>query len=355
MADLMMKFWHGKNVLITGHTGFKGSWLSLWLQSLGANCIGFSLEASNQPNLFDSAQISKNMESVIGDIRHFECLQMVLKKYQPEIIIHMAAQPLVNFSYQEPLLTYSTNITGTINLLEATRFTDSVRAVVNVTTDKCYQNQELHRGYHEKDSLGGYDPYSSSKACSELITQAYSYSYLKDRGINTATARAGNVIGGGDWSKDRLVPDVVNACVKNQNIALRYPNALRPWQHVLEPLHGYLRLAKQLYESSSSYVEAWNFGPSESQAKSVSWITDTIINYWGSGIKWITNTHERKYETNLLRLNSTKAKQSLGWKNQWDIEAALAKTVEWYQSYFKEENMKNITLAQIDEFQKTFA
>lgn len=352
MVDLMMKFWCGKNVLITGHTGFKGSWLSLWLQSLGANCVGFSLEPPSKPNLFDSAQISRSMESIIGDIRDVGCLRMVLKKYQPEIIIHMAAQPLVNFSYQEPLITYSTNIIGTINLLEAVRFIDSVKTIINVTSDKCYQNQELDRGYHEEDNLGGYDPYSSSKACSEMVTQAYSYSYLKNRGVNIATARAGNVIGGGDWSKDRLVPDVVNACVKNQNILLRYPNALRPWQHVLEPLHGYLTLAKQLYEALPSYMQAWNFGPSEGQDKTVSWLTEAIIKYWGGGIKWIQNSNELKYETHLLRLNSTKARQFLGWKSQWNIETALEKTIEWYQSYFKEENMQKITLAHIDEFQK---
>jgi len=349
----MMKFWHGKNVLVTGHTGFKGSWLSLWLQSLGANCVGFSLEPPTQPNIFDVIQISGKMQSIIGDIRDFELLQLTLQKYQPEIIIHMAAQPLVNFSYREPLITYSTNITGTIHLLEAARLTDSVKVIVNITSDKCYQNQELDRGYHEEDSLGGYDPYSSSKACSELVTQAYSYSYLKNKGINVATARAGNVIGGGDWGQNRLVPDVVNACVKQQNISLRYPNALRPWQHVLEPLHGYLTLAKQLYESSPSYTQAWNFGPSEDQDKTVSWLTDALINYWGSGIKWIPNSSELKHETNLLRLNSTKAERFLGWKSQWNIETALAKTVEWYQSYFKEENMQNISLEQIDEFQKT--
>jgi CDP-glucose 4,6-dehydratase len=352
MGASVMNFWHGKNVLLTGHTGFKGSWLSLWLHSLGANCVGFSLEPSIKPNLFEITQISATMDSIIGDIRNFELLQMTLHKYQPEIIIHLAAQPLVNFSYQEPLITYSTNIIGIINLLEAARSIDSVKAIVNVTSDKCYQNQELDRGYHETDSLGGYDPYSSSKACSELITQAYSYSYLKNRGINIATARAGNVIGGGDWGKDRLVPDVVNACIKQQNISLRYPNALRPWQHVLEPLSAYLILAKQLYESPPDYIQAWNFGPDEDQDKTVSWITDTLIKYWGSNIKWVQSLHPHEIETNLLRLNSIKANRALGWECQWSIEKALAKTVEWYQSYYEEENMQKITLAQIFEFQK---
>lgn len=353
MADTMMKFWQGKKVLVTGHTGFKGSWLCLWLQSLGANLIGFSLDPPTKPNLFDSTQISRNMKSIIGDIRDFELLQRVLKECQPEIVIHMAAQPLVNFSYQEPLVTYSTNIIGTINLLEAARFTDSVKAIVNVTSDKCYKNQELDRGYREEDSLGGYDPYSSSKACAELITQAYSYSYLKNKGVNIATARAGNVIGGGDWGKDRLVPDIVNACIKQQTISLRYPNALRPWQHVLEPLHAYLTLAKQLFESPPSFTQAWNFGPNEEQGRTVSWLTDTIIRYWGSGIKWTQNCSEPKYETNFLRLSSAKANRSLGWNPQWNIETAIAKTVEWYKSYLKEGNMQEITLAQIAEFQKT--
>lgn len=348
----MMKFWNGKNVLITGHTGFKGTWLSLWLQSLGANCVGFSLEPPTKPNLFDSVQLRKSMMSIIGDIRDFELVQRVLKKYQPEIIIHMAAQPLVNFSYQEPLMTYSTNIIGTANLLEAARFTDSIKTIVNVTSDKCYQNQELDRGYHEDDRLGGYDPYSSSKACSELVTQAYSYSYLKNKEINIATARAGNVIGGGDWGQNRLVPDVVKACIKQENIFLRYPNALRPWQHVLEPLYGYLTLAKQLFESPPSFIQAWNFGPNEEQDRTVSWLTDALIKHWESRIKWIQNMSEHPYETSLLRLNSTKAKQFLGWKSQWPIETAIIKTIEWYKNYLKEKNMQEITLAQIDEFQK---
>ncbi|MDD4892588.1 MAG: CDP-glucose 4,6-dehydratase [Candidatus Rickettsiella isopodorum] len=354
MTDTTMKFWNGKNVLITGHTGFKGTWLSLWLQSLGANCVGFSLEPPTKPNLFDSVQLCKSMMSIIGDIRDFELVQRVLKKHQPEIIIHMAAQPLVNFSYQEPLMTYSTNIIGTTNLLEAARFTDSIKAIVNVTSDKCYQNQELDRGYHEEDSLGGYDPYSSSKACSELVTQAYSYSYLKNKEINIATARAGNVIGGGDWGQNRLVPDVVKACIKQKNIFLRYPNALRPWQHVLEPLYGYLTLAKQLFESPPSFTQAWNFGPNEEQDRTVSWLTDALIKHWESGIKWIQNTSEQPYETSLLRLNSTKAKEFLAWKSQWPIETAIVKTIEWYKNYLKEKNMQEITLAQIDEFQKNF-
>lgn len=348
----MMKFWQGKNVFITGHTGFKGSWLSLWLQSLGANCVGFSLAPPTKPNLFQLANVNIKIKSIIGDIRDFELLETTLHRYQPEIIIHLAAQPLVNFSYQKPLLTYSTNIIGTVNLFQAVRSLDSVKAIVNVTSDKCYQNQELDRGYREEDNLGGYDPYSSSKACSELITQAYSYSYFKNKGINIATARAGNVIGGGDWGKDRLVPDIVDACISQQNISLRYPNALRPWQHVLESLYAYLTLAKQLLESPPSFMQAWNFGPHEEQNRTVSWLTDTIIKYWGSGIKWMQCTHPHEYETNFLRLNSSKANHSLGWKNQWNIETAIVKTVEWYKSYLNGKNMQKITLSQIDEFQQ---
>lgn len=347
-----MKFWQGKKILVTGHTGFKGSWLSLWLQSLGAELIGFSLAPPTQPNLFEIAQLSKGMTSILGDIRDFQLVQTILRKYRPEIIIHMAAQSLVRYSYQEPLETYTTNIMGTVNLLEGVRLTDSVKAIINVTSDKCYENKELKRGYCEEDSLGGHDPYSNSKACSELITQTYRNVYFKDQKIGVATARAGNVIGGGDWAENRLVPDILKACIKQENIVLRYPDALRPWQHVLEPLCAYLTLAKQLFESPSFYTQAWNFGPNEEQDRTVSWLTDTIIKYWGSEIKWVQNSSQHECETNLLRLNSTKANIVLGWKPQWNIETALAKTVAWYKSYLKKENMQEITLAQIFEFQK---
>ena len=351
-----MKFWQGKKVLITGHTGFKGSWLSLWLQSLGADIIGFSLAPDMKPNLFEMIRLNESMKSIIGDIRDFELIQTILKKYQPEIIIHLAAQPLVSYSYQAPLTTYTTNVIGTINLLEATRFTDSVKTIVNVTSDKCYENKELQQGYHENDSLGGDDPYSSSKACAELITRAYSRSYLKSKGVNLSTARAGNVIGGGDWGKDRLVPDIVSACVKQHTIELRYPHAVRPWQHVLEPLSGYLAIAKRLYLSPATYAEAWNFGPSEEQGfKTVAWLTDRVITLWGANINWIKSDQIHDHETTLLRLNSSKANSLLDWNGQWDIEITIKNTVNWYKAYLQGENMLQRTLDQINEFNKNEA
>ncbi len=275
-----MEFWRERRVLLTGHTGFKGSWLSLWLQSLGANLVGFSLLPPTLPNLFEIAQVEKGMDSIIGDIQDFSLLQKTINYHQPEIVIHMAAQSLVRYSYQEPLKTYTTNVMGTANLLEAVRLNDSVQVVVNVTSDKCYENKEIDRGYRETDRLGGYEPYSNSKACAELVTQAYKDSYFKNKGMGIATVRAGNVIGGGDWAKDRLVPDVINACLNQQAIYLRYPNALRPWQHVLDVLAGYLVLAQRLYELPAQYSGSWNFGPDDENIKSVSWITDEIIRYW---------------------------------------------------------------------------
>ncbi|MES2998398.1 MAG: CDP-glucose 4,6-dehydratase [Pseudomonadota bacterium] len=345
-----MKFWQGKTVLLTGHTGFKGSWLSLWLQSLGTNLIGFSLMPPTQPNLFEIMQLSKGMTSILGDIRDFEWLKKILKKYQPEIVIHMAAQSLVRYSYEAPLETYGTNVMGSVNLLEAVRLTNSVRAVVNVTSDKCYENKEFKRGYSEDDRLGGHDPYSNSKACSELVTQAYYNSYFKNQKIGIATARAGNVIGGGDWAKDRLIPDIVNACIEQEDVLLRYPNALRPWQHVLEPLKGYLILAEQLYKSPNHYSGEWNFGPNEEDVKSVSWIADKIIQHWNRRGKWLLDERDHLYESVLLKLDSTKARSNLAWKPLWGIEQALNKTVDWYQSCKKGENMKEKTLYQIIEF-----
>ncbi|MFM2322826.1 MAG: CDP-glucose 4,6-dehydratase, partial [Pseudomonadota bacterium] len=350
-SEFDMEFWQGKKVFITGHTGFKGSWLSLWLQSLGAEVIGISLAPPTQPNFFEIVQLSQGMISILGDIRDFQLVQATLRKYKPEIVIHMAAQSLVRYSYLAPIETYATNVMGTVNLLEAARLSDSVKVLINVTSDKCYENKELLRGYREEDRLGGYDPYSNSKACSELVTQAYSRSYLKNLGINIATARAGNVIGGGDWAKDRLVPDIVNACIKQQDILLRYPDALRPWQHVLEPLNAYLILAKQLYESSPGYTDAWNFGPDENQAlKTVSWLAERIIQNWGCTIKWIKSTQAHKHEASLLKLNSSKANLNLAWKPCWDIETAISHTIGWYKDYIRGEGMQKKSLAQISEF-----
>lgn len=345
-----MKFWQGKTVLLTGHTGFKGSWLSLWLQSLGVNLIGYSLAAPTIPNLFEITQLSTGMVNILADIRDFSALQQVIKKYQPEIIFHMAAQSLVRHSYQVPLGTYSTNVMGTVNLLEAARLTESVKVIVNVTSDKCYENTELNTKYREEDRLGGYDPYSNSKACSELITKTYRDVYFKQQGVGVATVRAGNVIGGGDWAKDRLVPDVLNACIKQENILLRYPEALRPWQHVLQPLYGYLLLAEKLYASPDIYAESWNFGPASEDIKSVSWITDYLIEICDSPINWIKDETKHLLEASTLQLDCTKAKKYLAWIPIWDLETGLKKTVDWFQAYQTGENMHDKTIKQINQF-----
>lgn len=345
-----MKFWQGKTVLLTGHTGFKGSWLSLWLQSLGANLIGYSLAPAVFPNLFEISQLQQGMVNILNDIRDYISLHAAIQKYQPEIIIHMAAQSLVRRSYQAPLETYSSNVMGTINLLEAARLTESVKVIVNVTSDKCYENDELNKKFIEEDRLGGYDPYSNSKACSELITQTYRNIYFRERGVGIATARAGNVIGGGDWAKDRLVPDVLTACFEQENILLRYPDALRPWQHVLQPLYGYLILAERLYFSPENYSESWNFGPEMEDIKSVSWVTDYLIKISNSSIKWIKDENKQLHEASTLQLDCSKAKKYLHWTSVWNLEIGLKKTVEWFSGYQDGENMLEKTLSQIKQF-----
>ena len=345
-----MEFWQGKTVLLTGHTGFKGSWLSLWMQSLGVNLIGYSLAPAATPNLFEISQLQKGMVNILNDIRDYVSLRAVIQKYQPEIIIHMAAQSLVRHSYQAPLQTYSTNVMGTINLLEAARLTESVKVIVNVTSDKCYENSELNKKFNEKDRLGGYDPYSNSKACSELITQTYRNVYFKERGIGIATARAGNVIGGGDWAKDRLVPDLLTACMKQEDILLRYPEALRPWQHVLQPLYGYLTLAERLYFSPECYSESWNFGPEIQDTKSVSWVTDYVIKICNSSIRWIKDENTHPHEASTLQLDCTKAKKHLDWTSIWNLEIGLKKTIEWFFAYQAGENMYDKTIKQINQF-----
>ena len=272
-------FWNGKRVLMTGHTGFKGSWLSLWLQSMDAQVVGYALAPPTDPSMFEVAEIGKGMLSIIGDIRDLKHLRAVFAEHKPEIVIHMAAQPLVRYSYIEPVETYSTNVMGTVNLLEVVRNTGSVKAVMNVTSDKCYENREWAWGYRENEAMGGYDPYSSSKGCAELVTAAYRNSYFhpekyQQHGVAIASARAGNVIGGGDWAGDRLIPDILRAITEGKAVNIRNPYAIRPWQHVLEPLYGYLQLAQKLYEEGTAYAEGWNFGPNDENAKPVQWIVE---------------------------------------------------------------------------------
>lgn len=351
-------FWNGKRVFITGHTGFKGGWLALWLQSVGAYVSGYSLPVPTLPNLFEVGRVAEGMHSHLGDVRDLPGLLTVLKEEQPEVVFHLAAQPLVRYSYREPAETYATNVMGTVNLLEATRLTPSVRAVVIVTSDKCYENHEWVWGYRETDSLGGHDPYSNSKGCAELVTAAYRSSffspseYSKHR-VAVATARAGNVIGGGDWAEDRLVPDIVRAFSGRQPVVIRNPAAVRPWQHVLEPLAGYVALAEKLVTQGPAWGEAWNFGPAESDAKPVQWIVERMCETWGSGAAWEIDPKAHPHEAHYLRLDITKAECRLGWRPRWNLESGLRKTVEWYQAYQNGWDMRAITQAQIDDYMAT--
>lgn len=347
----------GKRVLVTGHTGFKGSWLSLWLNELGAEVIGYALKPPTIPSLFKVCGIEKKITSIIADIRNLKMLREVFAEYQPEIVFHMAAQSLVRYSYKEPVETYETNIMGTVNLFEACRYTPSVKAIVNITSDKCYENREWVWGYRENDPMGGYDPYSSSKGCAELITNAYIKSYFnpdnyEKHGVSLVSVRAGNVIGGGDWSEDRLIPDCMKALNESRPIVIRYPDAIRPWQHVLEPLYGYLLLAQCLYQDGPAFCGAWNFGPDDDDVKPVRWIVNHITEIWGDNNGWKIDNHNHPYEANYLKLDCSKAKSKLGWHPQWDLNFSLEKTVEWYKAYCNQEDMLNIIVSQIQSYEK---
>ena len=353
------QFWAGKKVFITGHTGFKGSWLSLWLDLLGATVIGYALQPPTNPNLFTQARVENLIHSVMGDIRDMDTLKAVMQKVRPEIVIHMAAQPLVRASYKRPVETYQTNIIGTVNLLEAVRSCNSVKAVVNITTDKCYENKEWVWGYRENEPLGGYDPYSSSKACSELVTAAYRNSYFHpmqyaDHGVAVATARAGNVIGGGDWAADRLVPDIIRSLIDKIPIAVRYPQAIRPWQHVLEPLSGYLLLAQRLYEDGTSVAESWNFGPDEADAKSVEWIVKKLCDRWGTDARYLfAEEGVHPHEAHYLKLDCSKAKERLGWQPKWDLQLTLDKVVDWVQAWQAGADLRTVCWHQIEDYMKS--
>lgn len=344
-------------MLITGHTGFKGSWLSLWLQSMGAQVVGYALAPPTNPSLFEVADVASGMTSIIGDIRDLEHLRKVFAEHQPEIVIHMAAQPLVRYSYIEPVETYSTNVMGTVNLLEAVRATPSVKAVVNVTTDKCYENREWAWGYRENEAMGGFDPYSSSKGCAELVTAAYRNSYFNQSTFNDkhstaiASARAGNVIGGGDWAEYRLIPDIMRAIAQGKSVNIRNPHATRPWQHVLEPLSGYLLLAEKLYTEGAAYAEGWNFGPNDEDAKPVQWIVEKLTQSWGEGASWVLDGGEHPHEAHYLKLDCSKAKARLNWHPRWHLDDALEKIVEWQRAHLNGEDMKVLTLMQITKYQ----
>lgn len=350
-------FWLGKRVFVTGHTGFKGSWLSLWLSSLGAKVVGFSLPPVSDPNLFELANIKDDLVSIDGDIRNVGQLKRALLESQPHIVFHLAAQSLVRPSYDDPLLTYQTNVMGTANLLDCIRSMQMPCSVVNITTDKCYENKESYFGYREFDALGGFDPYSNSKACSELVTSSYRSSFFNPENFQThqvavATARSGNVIGGGDWSKDRLIPDVLKALEVNQTLAIRYPHAVRPWQHVLEPLHGYLLLAENLYNFGPKFGKAWNFGPNDSETSSVGKVVDKLAEIWGAPLNWQATNDKHLHETNYLRLDISQARHELGWQPMLSIDKALHLIVEWEQSRLSKADMRHVSLQQIDDYQK---
>ncbi len=348
-------FWKNKKVLITGHTGFKGSWLSLWLQNAGANVIGYSLPPPTIPSLFEIAAVAKGMVSLTGDIRDLQEISSAIISHRPEVVFHMAAQSLVRPSYQSPVETYATNVMGTVNLLDAIRRIGGTKVVVNITSDKCYENREWVWGYRENEAMGGYDPYSNSKGCSELVTAAFRSSFFPPEefgrhGVALASARAGNVIGGGDWAEDRLIPDIMRAIMNREPVAIRSPRAIRPWQHVLEPLSGYLVLAEKLWENGPEFADGWNFGPNETDARPVSWIVDRLTSLWGDNAGWKEMEGHQPHEANSLRLDSSKARIRLGWHPRWDLETSLNKIVSWYRAYHEGNEMHRTVLEQIESY-----
>lgn len=350
-----MRFWRGKKVFLTGHTGFKGSWLSLWLQTLGAEVTGYSLEPPTTPNLFEAASVASGMRSTLGDVCDLPHLKRSIAGCEPEIVIHMAAQSLVRVSYQDPILTYQTNVMGTANVLEAIRETPSVSAVLVITSDKCYENRNLPHGYREIDPLGGNDPYSSSKACAELVVSAYRSSFFKSDQVNAhpvalASARAGNVVGGGDWARDRLIPDAIKAFSEGKVLRIRNPQSIRPWQHVLEALRGYFMLAQKLYEDGPAFTGAWNFGPDHDDAKPVHWMVEQIADKWDSPVAWEMDDGDHPHEAQMLCLDWSKASQQLGWRPILHLPAALDMTIDWYKHFFAGGSAREKCLEQISAY-----
>lgn len=353
--------YENKKILITGHTGFKGGWLSLWLSMLGAKVVGYSLGPPSEPNLSEVIGLQRGLvEDIHGDVRELEKLYEVFSECRPDIVFHLAAQPLVRLSYEEPALTYETNVIGTVNVLEAARKTESVRAIVNVTSDKCYENQEWIWGYRENDPMGGHDPYSSSKGCAELVTSAYMNSFFspekygKDHQVGLASVRAGNVIGGGDWGEDRLVPDCVRALSKGKEIVIRYPGAIRPWQHVLEPLSGYLLVGAKLWADGPNYAGGWNFGPSDEEVWNVEEVVQECIRLWGHG-SYRPDPKKHVHEAYWLKLDCSKARIDLQWEPRYTIKQALEKTVEWYKIFYegsKGTDMRKFAEGQIESYGK---
>jgi CDP-glucose 4,6-dehydratase len=348
-----MDIWRGKRVFLTGHTGFKGGWMALWLAQKGAVVRGYALDPATEPNLFTVAKVGSVIEDVRGDIRDGAKLDKAMMEFAPEVVFHMAAQPLVRYSYEDPIGTYETNVIGTARVLDAVRRTKSVRAVVSVTTDKVYENVETLRPYVETDALGGYDPYSSSKACAEIVSAAFRQSYLASSGVGLATARAGNVIGGGDWSDDRLIPDLVKGFLAGEAVKIRRPLAIRPWQHVLDPVMGYIQLAEKLLgNDAAKFATAFNFGPAESDAQTVGWIVERMAKAWGSGATWKIDADLGVHEAGYLKLDASRAHAELGWRPKLDLETTLAWLVEWYKAWQVGAEMQKFTLDQIAAYER---
>ena len=350
MRNVDRDFWNGKRVFLTGHTGFKGSWLTLWLKDMGALVKGYSLKIVTEPCLFEVANVSLGIESEIGDVRDFSNLKSSVESFSPDIIIHLAAQPLVRDSYDDPLGTYETNVMGTANLLQASRNLPKLRSIVIVTTDKCYENKEWEWGYRENEAMGGYDPYSSSKGCAELITSAFRRSFFQSTKVAIASARAGNVIGGGDWSRDRLIPDVLRSYNEGNQVVIRHPEAIRPWQHVLEPLSGYLVLAEDLYCKGNTFAESFNFGPLDSDCQSVENILNTINKYWIDCPGWKLDGELNPHEARFLKLDISKAKDKLNWTPKWNLESTLKRIVDWNKAFNRQVDMRQYCINEIKSY-----
>jgi len=347
-----LEFWKDKRVFITGHTGFKGAWTVLWLKRMGAVIKGYALEPSTSPSLFGIANVEEGIESQTGDIRDLDTLKKSILEFEPEIVIHMAAQPLVRLSYKDPVGTYETNVMGVVNLLESVRACASIKSVINVTTDKCYENNEWDWGYRENEPMGGHDPYSNSKGCAELVTSAYRKSFFgSESSVSLASCRAGNVIGGGDWSDDRLIPDVLHAFVKGEPVLIRNPFATRPWQHVLEPISGYLTLAEKLYDTDNEFDEGWNFGPRYKDVRTVGGVLDYLVAHWPKSASWQLDSEEQPHEAQLLKLDISKAKVKLNWQPLWELDTTLQLIIDWHQSWLNGEDMQTVTLNQIISYE----
>lgn len=350
-------FWRGRRVFLTGHTGFKGSWLSLWLNKLGADVTGYALDPPTQPSLFEQARVADSIRSIHGDIRDLEHLKSAIAECRPEVVLHLAAQSVVRTSYEDPVQNYSSNVMGTVHLLESVRQLRQPCAVVNVTSDKCYENREWIWGYRENEPMGGHDPYSNSKGCAELVTSAYRDSFfspetIADHGVALGSARAGNAIGGGDWTRDQLIPDLMRAFLGGKPCLIRNPAAYRPWQFLLEPLRGYLILAERLAENGAPFASGWNFGPADADIQPVSWIADELVQLWGTGASWTLDSGAHPHEAHALKLDASKAAADLDWRPVLSLKQSLEWIAEWYQAFRESADLRQFTLKQIEEYER---